>query len=45
MPPLALLEPPVLATGRKIGLGILRAYLLIAMGLVVLRVVQLALGN
>ena len=45
MPPIALLKPPVLSTGRKVGLGVLRAYLVIAVLLVVVRVVQLALGH
>ncbi|GAB3560758.1 divalent metal cation transporter [Arthrobacter alkaliphilus] len=44
MPPLALLTAPKLSTGRRIGLTVLRTYLLIAMVLVIVRVVQLALG-
>lgn len=42
MPPLALLQRPSLSRGRRIGLGLLRAYLVIAAALVVVRVVQLA---
>ncbi|QNE37889.1 Nramp family divalent metal transporter [Leifsonia shinshuensis] len=45
MPPLALLNPPKLSTGRRLGLSVLRGYLLIAMILVIVRVVQLALGH
>ena len=45
MPPLTLLNPPVLSRGRKVGLGILRSYLFIATVLVVVRVVQLAVGH
>jgi hypothetical protein len=45
MPPLALLRRPAMSTGRKIGLGALRLYLLIAMILVAVRIVQLALGH
>lgn len=43
MPPLALLARPQLSAGRRLGLAVLRAYLLIAMALVVVRIVQLAL--
>ncbi|GAB3806679.1 divalent metal cation transporter [Humibacter antri] len=45
MPPLALLGAPKLSAGRRFGLSVLRAYLLIAMILVIIRVVQLALGH
>ena len=45
MPPLTLLEAPKLSTGSRIGLTVLRTYLLIAMILVIVRVVQLALGH
>jgi Mn2+/Fe2+ NRAMP family transporter len=45
MPPLALLARPELSTGRRVGLTVLRAYLLLAMALVVVRVIQLALGH
>ena len=45
MPPLALLARPELSTGRKVGLTVLRSYLLVAMILVVIRVVQLALST
>ncbi len=43
MPPLTLLGKPELSTGRRVGLAVLRAYLLIASVLVIVRVVQLAL--
>ena len=45
MPPLALLATPRLSAGSRVGLAVLRAYLLIAMILVIVRVVQLALGR
>ncbi len=44
MPPLALLTRPVLSSGNRIGLILLRSYLLVASALVVVKVVQLALG-
>jgi len=44
MAPLHLLTRPVLSTQRKVGLLVLRGYLLIAFGLVVVRIVQLAIG-
>ena len=45
MPPLAWLDRPVLSGGRRLGLVVLRGYLLVAAVLVVVRVVQLALGH
>ncbi|TAM89165.1 MAG: divalent metal cation transporter [Jatrophihabitans sp.] len=45
MPPLTLLSRPALSAGRRAGLTVLRGYLLIATALVVVRVVQLALGK
>ena len=45
MPPLALLDRPQLSGSRRIGLTVLRAYLLVAMVLVAVRVIQLALGH
>src|SRR5580693_8791848 len=45
MPPLAMLSKPVLSTGRKIGLSALRVYLAIAMILVIVKIVQVALGH
>jgi NRAMP (natural resistance-associated macrophage protein)-like metal ion transporter len=44
MPPLALLERPQLSVSRRAGLSVLRLYLLVAMVLVVVRVVQLAVA-
>ena len=44
MPPLALLERPQLSLTRRVGLGVLWVYLIVAMILVIVRVVQLALG-
>jgi Mn2+/Fe2+ NRAMP family transporter len=45
MPPLTMLSKPVLSTGRKIGLSALRAYLAIAMILVIVKIAQVALGH
>lgn len=42
MPPLALLAAPKISTGSRIGLTVLRSYLLLAMILVIVRVIQLA---
>jgi hypothetical protein len=43
MPPLALLTRPAMSSGRRLGLSVLRGYLVIAVGMVIVRVVQLAL--
>ena len=45
MPPLNMLSKPVMSTARKIGLTILRSYLAIAMVLVIVRLVQMAIGH
>lgn len=45
MPALHLLTPPVLSRTRRVGLGILAAYMIVASGLVAVRVAQLALGH
>jgi Mn2+/Fe2+ NRAMP family transporter len=45
MPPLALLRRPAMSAGRKIGMAALRLYLIAAMVLVVVKVVQLALAH
>ncbi|MFK0291905.1 NRAMP family divalent metal transporter [Streptomyces sp. NPDC090442] len=45
MPPLDRLPTPIISTGRKVGLTALRTYLLAAMVLVAVRIVQLALGH
>jgi Mn2+/Fe2+ NRAMP family transporter len=45
MPPLTLLARPALSRGRRVGLSVLRGYLVIAAALVVVRVVQLALTH
>jgi NRAMP (natural resistance-associated macrophage protein)-like metal ion transporter len=45
MPPLALLQRPVLSGGRKIGMSALRLYLAVAMILVIVKIVQLAVGH
>jgi len=45
MPPLVLLTRPRLSAGRRLGLAVLRGYLVIAAGMVIVRVVQLALAG
>jgi hypothetical protein len=45
MPPLNMLSKPVMSTGRKVGLTILRSYLAIAMVLVIVRLIQMAIGH
>jgi Mn2+/Fe2+ NRAMP family transporter len=42
MPPLTLLDRPVMSAGRKLGLSALRLYLVVAMILVIVRIVELA---
>jgi Mn2+/Fe2+ NRAMP family transporter len=45
MPALAMLTRPAMSTGRKVGMGALRAYLLVAMALVIVKIVQTVLGH
>jgi hypothetical protein len=45
MPPLNVLSKPIMSTGRKAGLTALRAYLAIAMVLVIVRILQMAIGH
>jgi Mn2+/Fe2+ NRAMP family transporter len=45
MPPLAELGRSTMSTGRKVGMGALRAYLAVAMVMVIVRIVQAALGH
>ena len=45
MPPLALLTRPQMSGARRFGLTVLRGYLCVAVILVIVRVVQLALGR
>ncbi len=45
MPPLTMLSAPVMSAGRKMGLTALRAYLAIAMILVIIKITQIALGH
>ncbi|MFJ9692012.1 NRAMP family divalent metal transporter [Kitasatospora sp. NPDC101183] len=45
MPPLETLGRPVMSTARKVGMGALRAYLLLAMVMVIIKVVQTALNH
>src|SRR5258708_4822917 len=45
MPPLALLHRPAISTGRKIGMSALLLYVGVAMVLVIIKIVQLALGH
>jgi hypothetical protein len=45
MPPLNMLSKPVMSPGRKAVLAVLGSYMAIAMILVVIRIVQLAIGH
>jgi hypothetical protein len=45
MPPVALLTRPAMSAGRKIGMSALRLYLAVAMILVIVKIVQLAVGH
>ena len=45
MPPIALLKRPELSVGRRLGLSVLRIYLVVAVVLAVVRVVQIAVGH
>jgi len=45
MPPLHTLATPVMSTARRIGMGALRTYLLIAMVLVIVKIVQVAIAR
>ena len=45
MPPLNMLPAPVMSAGRKMGLTALRAYLAVAMILVIIKIAQVALGH
>jgi hypothetical protein len=45
MPPLAELPAPVLSAQRKVGLIVLRGYLLVAVALVIVKIVQVSLGH
>jgi hypothetical protein len=45
MPPLSELGKPAWSAGRKIGMITLRAYLVIAVSLVIVKVIQLSLGH
>jgi len=42
MPSLGLLSRPTMSTGRRTGLTVLRGYLLVAVTLVVIRIIQIA---
>jgi NRAMP (natural resistance-associated macrophage protein)-like metal ion transporter len=45
MPPLHLLRRPTMSVGRKLGVGALQVYLAVATVLVVIKIVQLAIGH
>ncbi|MFB7667541.1 NRAMP family divalent metal transporter [Kitasatospora sp. NPDC056138] len=45
MPPVETLARPSMSTARKIGMGALRSYLLVAMVLVIVKIVQVALSQ
>ena len=44
MPPLATLKPMTLSLSNKVWMGVLRAYLVVAMGMVIYKVVLTALA-
>jgi len=45
MPPLHLLQRPAMSASRKLGMGALRLYLVVAMVMVIVKIVALALGH
>ena len=45
MPPLNMLSKPIMSAGRKAGLTALRSYLAISMILVIVKIVQMAIGH
>ncbi len=45
MPQLALLTRPPVPIGRKLGMTILRSYLAVATVLVIVKIVELAIGH
>ncbi|MDE2488648.1 MAG: hypothetical protein KGO51_14745 [Alphaproteobacteria bacterium] len=45
MPPLERLAPVRMSAGEKLWMGVLRGYLVLSGGLVLVRIVQLALGG
>jgi Mn2+/Fe2+ NRAMP family transporter len=45
MPPLNVLTKPVMSTGRKIALGVLGGYMILAMILVLVRIIQMAVAS
>ena len=45
MPPLSALEPIQLSLSRRVWMAVLRGYLVVAVGMVLVRVIQLALSQ
>jgi len=45
MPPLNVLSKPVMSAGRKVALAVLGSYMAIAMVLVIVRIIQMAIGH
>jgi hypothetical protein len=45
MPPLNILSKPVMSAGRRATLAVMASYMAVAMILVIVRIVQLALGH
>ena len=45
MPPLNVLTKPIMSGGRKAGLAVMRSYLAVAMILVIVRIIQMAVGH
>ena len=45
MPPLNMLTKPVMSAGRKVALAVLGSYMMIAMVMVIVRIIQMALAH
>ena len=45
MPPLNMLSEPVMSTGRKVALAVMRSYMMISMVMVIVRIIQMAIGH
>ena len=45
MPPLNMLSKPVMSAGRRVALTVLRGYMAVAMILVIIRIIQMAIGH
>ncbi len=45
MPPLNMLSKPAMSAGRKVALAVLGSYMVIAMVMVIVRIIQMAIGH